>query len=372
MKNYMKAALYYGPGDIRIQEIEKPQVDPDGVVVKIHACGVCNIMDADEWVKWRTRGHATTGLARGHEWSGEIVEVGSSVNNFKIGDIIFSNPVFQPCHECASCRVNDYWRCINWHRGMLGMGLHGGFAEYLRIPFITEESAAKLPDTLSFRDLAMIEPLYLSVGLADKAKAGDVVVVIGQELMGLGTVLQLKENGIEKVIACDVSKKRLRAAEELGADVIIDTLSQDPAQVIMKETKGKGADVVILIDRKPLAFLQAISVTRPAGIIWLATYYYSPLKLDPSLPAGKELWIGPGSGYTDSAIYFDPSLITVQSAWGTLGPRVPRWLKAAKILESGRINANTHITHVFSLDQTKEAFDVAMDPFETIKVVVEP
>lgn len=368
----MKAAIYHGPGDIRIEEVKDPKVNPEGAVLKVHACGVCNVMDIDAWVKMPPGG-LRTGLALGHEWSGELVEVGSKVTDFKVGDKIFQNPVFQPCYKCESCLEGHYWRCVNWRDGLSGRAkLHGGFAEYIWIPFITNESAAKMPDTLGYHDLALIEPVYLGVGLAQKAKPGDVVVVVGSELIGLTAIAKLKEKGI-KVIASDISEKRLQAAEELGADVVVNELQEDLVQVVMKETAGRGADIVLLIDSRPISLLEAMGSVRRAGKIWVATYYYSPFKVSSALRKGlpdSSQWHGPGTTYTEPDVGFDPALLHMQIAWGTLGPRVPRWHEAAQLIQSGKISAEKHVSHVFPLEKIKEAFEVT-DTQDSVKVIVE-
>lgn len=368
----MKAAVYYGPGDIRIEEIEKPKVTPEGVLLRIRACGVCNVMDVDAWVRWPTGGLGI-GKARGHEWAGEIVEVGSKVKDFKVGDRIFQNPVFRPCYRCEYCRVGDYWRCINWREGLAQYGIHGGFAEYLLIPFVTKESAARMPQNLSFRDLALIEPVYLGIGLGRKAKSGDCVLVLGQEVMGLAAVATLKTQGVKTIIVADASERRRKAAEELAPDVIINPLEEDVHRVVLKKTNGVGVDLVIVADARPLALVEAISSVRRAGVIWLASYYYSPFRVSSELKKDPNYtrWIGPEASYTEAPVMFDPALLTMQCAWSTLGPRVPRWLEAAKLIEAGVISAEKHVTHVFPLERIKEAFDVAAYDEDAIKVVVE-
>jgi threonine dehydrogenase-like Zn-dependent dehydrogenase len=191
--------------------------------------------------------------------------------------------------------------------------------------------------------------------------------------MGLGTVAKLKERNV-KVITSDVSKKRLQAAGELGADVLIDSVNQDVVSVVMKETKGNGADVVILIDTRPVGLMQAFASVRRAGTIWLAGYYYSPFKVRADIgpsEGGMTSWIGPGVGYTDPSIGFDPALLHMQIAWGSLGPRVPRWLEAAELIQSGKITAKKHVTKAFPLAKTKEAFDLTTNDHDQIKVVVE-
>ncbi|MBN2038573.1 MAG: alcohol dehydrogenase catalytic domain-containing protein [Spirochaetes bacterium] len=368
----MKAAIYYGPGSIKYEEVPYPKCAADGVVLKMGACGVCNVMDVDAWYKWSTGGQGV-GLARGHEWSGEIVEVGPRVKGFKVGDKIFQNPVFKPCFNCNYCFEEDYWRCINWRQGMAHRAIHGGFAEYLSIPFITHESAAILPDSLNWLDLAMIEPVYLGVGLAKKANEGETALIIGQELMGLSITAVMKERGV-KVITTDISKKHREASEEAGADVVIDSLNEDVAQRVLQETKGHGADVAIVVDTKPVAFIQALSSVRRSGKVWLAAYYYSPFKVPPGVgPTAGDMtsWIGPGIAYTEPTIGFDPNFAHVQIAWGTLGERVPRWHEAAKLIQSGKISAKKHVSSIFPLEKTAEAFTLTAENHDEIKVMVQ-
>src|SRR5208282_1791343 len=140
--------------------------------------------------------------------------------------------------------------------------------------------------------------LYLAIGLSRKANAGQTALVLGQELMGVGVVAKMKERGV-KVIATDVSDKRLKAGGEVGADILINSIDQDVVRTVMKETRGKGADVVIVIDTRPQALMEAISSTRRAGAIWLAGYYYSPFKVRADVgpsEANMTTWIGPGTG----------------------------------------------------------------------------
>ena len=368
----MKAAIYYAPGDIRYEEVADPKCTPEGAIVKVGACGVCHVMDVDAWVRW-ARGGEGPGFARGHEWSGELVEVGSKVKDFKAGDRIFQNPVFKPCYSCNYCYEGDYWRCVNWVKGLAQRSIHGGFAEYVSIPFITNESAAKMPNDLSWADLSLIEPLYLAVGLSRKADAGETALVYGGEFMGVATVAKMKERGV-KVIAADYSAKRLKAMEGVGADLTVNCVDQDVVRAVMKETKGKGVDVVILIDTRPQALVDGIASVRRAGCIWLAGFYYSPFKVRADVgpsEGGMTSWIGPGTGHTDPSVGFDPSLLHMQIAWGSLGPRVPRWLEAAEFIQKGVVNAAKHVTATFPLSKTKEAFDLTTDDHDQIKVIVE-
>lgn len=360
----MKAAVYYGPGDMRIEERPKPETGVDGAVVKVKACGVCGFIDIPAWETSDTMG---TGKSRGHEWSGEIVQVGSNVKNFKADDRVYIEPVFKPCYHCEACLQKDYWRCSS-----PDMALDGAFAEYLWLPFLPKDGTVKLPDDMSMRDLALIEPLGLSVGVAMKAQPGDNVLVIGQHLVGLGITAYLKQKmGVAKVITGSVSKKHLKASEEVGADVAVNILEKDIAKVVLQETKGRGADQVMITDWRPGALLEAIGSLKRAGIIWGCSYGF-PIRLGGQAGRVPRYQIGMDyHGPLEPAISFDPNFAYMRIAWGTLGLRAPRFAEAIELMRSG-VNAKNYVTDIFPLDKTKEAFDRAMDINDTIEVMVEP
>lgn len=370
----MKAAIYHGPGDLRIQKVKQPEPGPEGVVVRVRACGVCNVIDARTWKWWPDIGQGV-GYGLGHEFAGEVVEVGSKVTGVEVGDGIFGNPIFFPCRKCEACLHGDYWRCINWIRNLNFQG----FAEYLLIPFVTSQSHVKCPKELSYRDFALTEPLGLAVGLASKAKPGDVVVVLGQDLMGLAVTAELKKIGVSKVITSDISQKRLKASREVGADITVDVINDDVVKVVMQETRGEGADVVLVVDNRPAAAVQAVNVAKWKGEVWVGGSYNVPFVLResviPNLPQvnrANGYSIGPDAGYREPPIIFDPGLLSFQTAWMTRGSRVPVWLEALELMKEGKITADKYVTHVFPLNKIKEAFEVAMDPHESIKVIIEP
>jgi L-iditol 2-dehydrogenase len=368
----MKSAIYYGPGDIRIEERPKPKARLDGVVLKVKACGVCGFVDLDAWERMDAM---SAGRVRGHEWSAVIEEVGVNVTDFAVGDRVYMEPVFKPCYRCEACLQRDYWRCSNpMGAGAVGSSsgfVDGGFAEYMELPFVTKGSVIKLPDTLTFRDLALVEPLGLSVGMASKAKTSDVAVVLGQHLVGLGTTAYLKKMGVSKVITSSVSKKHQKASEEVGADVALDAINDDIVRAVMQETKGKGAQEVFLTDSRPAALLQAIGSVRRTGSVWL-THYNFPIRLGGQLGNVPRYSIGlDWHGPVEPPVSFEPGLLYMRSAWGTLGERIPRFQEAVALMQSGVITAEKYVTHIFPLDKTKEAFDKAMDFNECIEVMVE-
>jgi len=365
----MKAALYYGPGDIRVEQIERPSADEGflgmGMVVKIKACGICNVMDLPRYQ--RTIIGCGTGIAHGHEWSGEVVEIGPKVTDIKVGDRVWGRS-YLPCNKCKACQARNYLGCENFIDGMTGRWLNGAFAEYMLFPWVKEDPSilVKLKDDVTYRDGSLIEPMRLCLGLAQKAKAGDTIVIIGQHFMGMGILANLKATkGIAKVIVTDLSKQRLEKAKELGADVVIDELNEDMAAVVMKETENRGADVVVETSGRPATFQQAIDVVhsgRPiGGTIWLTQPYNDAFLFNPSLQRPEK----PTSSITGKGG------IAIRNPWGTLG-NGEMHRQSMEFIRTGAINAEKAVTHVFPLDKIKEAFETALHSPEAIKVVVEP
>lgn len=363
----MRAQVYYGPKDMRMEDRPIPNPGPDGAVLKVKCCGICHFIDMPSWDVPDLMG---VGKVHGHEWCGEIVEVGANVTDYKVGDLAYMEPVFTPCYRCEFCLQKDYWRCMNpMQNGMAD----GAFAEYLKLPFLPKDGAMVVPDVLPHRDLALIEPLALSVGVADKAKPGDTVVVIGQHLIGLGITAFLKHKvGVAKIITGATSKLHLKASEEVGADVVVNCAEKDISKVVLQETKGKGADQVMLTSHRPGAFNEGINSVRGRGIIWSCAYGF-PLRLGGK--AGQVPRYNVGMDYhgpLEPDISFMPHFAYARTAWGTLGLRIPRFLDAIELMKSGVITAEKYVTEIFPLEKLNEAFDRATDYNENIEVMVEP
>jgi L-iditol 2-dehydrogenase len=368
----MKAAVYFGPGDIQIRDVEVPHANPEGVVVKVMACGVCDILDLPVWQHWPEGGRGT-GLIRGHEFSGEIVEAGVRVTDFKVGDRIFSEPIYRPCYRCEACKQKDYWRCSHGGENEIGKAINGAFAEYLAIPFVTKMSAIKVPDSMSYHDLALIDHLSLGSSLARRAEYEKLVVVLGQDITGIGAVAMMKKRGVTKVITSDISKVRRKASEEAGADVVIDAVNQDIVREVMKETNGIGADCVIICDNRPIAYLQAVSIVRNMGRIWTTRPDF--VRLNPALlpdQSAKFAVVTPESAaYKDPAINLSPTFAAMQFGFG-FGYKQLRFQEAIELMQSGKCTAEKLVTHVFPLNRITEAFEIASNPHQSIKVLVEP
>jgi len=240
MEDKMKAQLFYGPGDVRLDFIDIPKIGPGEALVKIKSALTCG---SD--LKTYRRGHPTMikeGSVFGHEWAGDIVETGAGVIDFKPGDRVTAmNSV--PCFECYYCKRQLYSLCESLVYN------NGAYAEYIRIPAeILKINTIKIPESLTYKEAALTEPLACVVHGADVSNIteGDIVAVNGAGPVGLFWVVLSKLKGA-RVISTDLSNERLGTAREFGADFTINATKVDnQIEAVRNLTEGnKGVDVAV-------------------------------------------------------------------------------------------------------------------------------
>ena len=210
---------------------------------------------------------------------------------------------------------------------------------------------------MNYHDGALIEPTSVGTAVVKKAepRAEDVVVVLGAEMVGLGTIAKFKDTDIPKLIACDVSEKRRNAAKILGADITVDPTKDDVIELVMKETSGIGADIVVEATGKPITFLQSIDMVRNDGKIMGSAIYEESFEFNPSLArTGK------------------PMTSLVRKGIRMIGCYDPDIPASFELIKTGKVKAGQLVTHVFPLDKIKEAFETQMDAGESVKVMIEP
>lgn len=247
----MKAWVHYGFNDIKLEEIPKPRIKPEHVIVKVKVVqpsitevllsrGIPTFPKVVEAVKKRFSQKTPVQLF-GHEFCGEIVEIGEGVTSFKIGDRVTAKAQI-PCHTCFQCMAGRIHFCSNFE--LLGFDIPGALAEYALIP---QEILFKLPNTISDSEGATMQPLgecvaaVAAVGL----NAGDTVVVLGQGSMGLSSMQAAKVSGAGRLIVTDVRDESLEMARSLGVDETINAKETDPVKKVLDLTEGGGADIVI-------------------------------------------------------------------------------------------------------------------------------
>jgi len=258
----MKAQLFYGPGDVRFEETDVPKIGPGEALVKIKSALTCG---SD--LKTYKRGHPTMivdGSVFGHEWAGDIVELGSGVEDFSIGDrVVAVNSV--PCFRCYYCKLERYSICENLIYN------NGAYAQYIKIPAdILSINTLKVPDHIDYSAAALLEPLACAVHGIDESNIteGDMVAVNGAGPIGLFFVALAKLKGAI-VISSDLSDGRLEVAKELGADFTVNaTKVDDQVQAVKDLTAGgRGVDVAIEATGFPKVWEMTILMARKGGTV---------------------------------------------------------------------------------------------------------
>ncbi len=345
MSRKMKAAMYYGIGDVRYEEVDIPEIGPGELLVKVGTALTCGTD-----VKTYKRGHPL--LIKqipslfGHEYAGTIEAVGEGVEKFKVGmRVVATNSA--PCMECFYCK-RDMPNLCEWSKDNLA---NGAFAEYMRVPErIVRFNTHQIPDSLSFRDAALTEPLACVVHGIEEAdiNLGDTVAVIGAGPIGQMIIMLAKKNGASTVIVSDLAELRRDIALKAGADIVIDPAKEDPIERVKQETSGRGADVVIEAAGLRQTWEQAVEMTRDAGTTVLFGGTASGTKFE--LDTGK----------------FHYGQLTIKGVFHLKPRHVER---ALKLIIAGDVNTDLLISHEMPVEKIGEALEL-MGAGKTMKISI--
>lgn len=262
MDNRMRAAVFYAPMDVRMEEVDIPVAGPGEVLVRIEAALTCGTD-----VKTYRRGHPTiiqkVPSLFGHEWAGIVVEVGEGVDSFKPGmRVTAANSA--PCNHCFFCKNEHHSLCQNL------VYLNGAFAQFIAVPErIVRQNLYEIPEDLDFAEAALLEPLACVVHGADRTdvRLADTVAIIGAGPIGLMFLQLMKRRGA-RVIVSDMSQYRLQVARTLGADRTLNPRDVDIVQAARElSSTGMGCDVVVEAIGLPETWEQAVQMARPGGIV---------------------------------------------------------------------------------------------------------
>jgi len=232
----MKAAVLYGNEDIRYDDYPTPETLPGTVKVKVHCSGICG----SDVPRVLHNGAHFYPVVLGHEFSGEIVEVGEGVENLAVGDRVSGAPLL-PCMQCADCQQGNYALCK--HYSFIGSRQQGSFAEYVVLP---AKNAVKFDASVSYEQGALFEPSTVALHgvLCNEMQGGKHVAVLGCGTIGIFTAQWAKILGARTVTVFDISPERLELAAKLGASYGINTLEEGFMDQAMAITGGKGFDYV--------------------------------------------------------------------------------------------------------------------------------
>ncbi|RDW20679.1 zinc-binding dehydrogenase [Oceanobacillus chungangensis] len=341
MKALVKTEL--GFGNLEVQDREEPQVGENQVKIEVKYAGICG-SDIHTY-----EGHykVAAPVTLGHEFSGEVVEVGEGVTEFNIGDRVTSETTFYICGECEYCKSGDYNLC-NYRKG-LGTQQDGGFTNYL---IARKESVHHLPENVDYQSAAMTEPLACTYHAVAKTEIndGDIVVVIGPGPIGLLAAQVAKSRGATVIITGLTNDKvRLDKALEVGIDYTVNTQEEDLKEFVNKLTDGYGADVVLECSGAIPAAKQGLDVLRKKG-------QYAQVGI-----------------FANSEVQFDLEKI-IQKEIRVVGSRSQKpadWEPSLALMNEGKVNAKALVTHEFDITQWEEAYQ-AIKSGEAIKVLLTP
>ncbi len=346
----MKAVVKTAPEPgCTIQSVNTPSVGFGEVLVKVKAVGICGSdLHIFEWTSGYEWLKDVLPLIIGHEFAGEVVQVGASVTQIKVGARVACLPG-NPCKTCHFCQTDRHEMCSQFRNTMLGFRKSGALAEYISVP---QEQCVILPARIGYAEAALLEPLVTAANAIDKSvlQVGNSVVVLGPGPIGLMLVMLAKASGCGRIIAVGTREDdyRLELAGKLGATGIVTVDGLDPVSDVLKTVGTLGADVVFEATGNPKSIEQGLAMLQKGKKMVTLGIHSSPvcLNLTNMVREGKGL-IGSYSG----------------------GPLL--WQRMISFMEE-----NTHlfkplISHTFPLNETLDAFRVCQSKKSGKVVVIE-
>lgn len=332
----MKSVRLLKANEFPVQDIPIPEINDDEILLKMKSTAICGT-DMRILTGAKTRGVRYPSTI-GHEICGIVDKIGKNVVGYKIGDHVAVANVI-PCHNCEMCLTGHENACLN--RKAIGYEFDGGFEEYLRIPkiCIDSQNVIKLPDSISFEEGSLIEPLACCVHGQKNAgvKMDDIVLIEGAGPIGLFHLILAKIAGARKVIISEPNEFRREKARELNADIIINPIDENLEEIIKKETNGYGCDVVILCIGVPTIVNQAFKLAKRNGTVMLFAGF----------PEKVECNISP------NLIHYSEIKVTGSSAYTRID-----YHEAANLVNTGQINIKPLITHRYPIEKFQAAYEL--------------
>jgi threonine 3-dehydrogenase len=326
MKAIVKAAE--GPG-VELQRVPVPEPGAEEVLIRVKAAAICGTdLHISLWNAWARGAGIRLPLVMGHEFSGEVVGVGSRVQALKPGDYV-AGETHLPCGECYQCRNGLQHICMNLK--LFGIHRDGCFADYATIP---ERCAYRVPAVLPPRVAAVLEPLGTSLrAVLELDVSGGSVVVIGCGPIGLFAVASAKALGASHIIGLDIRGERLALAKCVGCDITLDPRQEDTTGHILEATDGVGADAIVEASGNAAALEAAFAYLRKGGRCALIGLPSEPVRLN----------LGADVVFKEATIV------------GIHGREMFRtWTRMLQLLASGCLNVDPVITHEMPLESYAE------------------
>jgi len=329
-----RIASLVGRGKIEMITGEIPAPAAHEVLIKVKHCGICG-SDVHNFIAGGTgKRMIQYPFVLGHEFAGEVVEVGAEVKNLNVGDRVCVEPGVG-CGECEYCKSGRYNLCNNM-KFMSAYPNRGSMQDYVTFP---AKNCFKLPDNLSTVEGALIEPLAVGLHAANRGnvKFGDTVLILGTGCIGIMTILACKAKNATRIIAVDVFDNRLKKAQKLGAAYIINSKTEDVAARVSEITGGRMADVVFETAGRPETFVMAAEAVRRGGTLVTVGNISEPNPLKLVEVNMKEIDIKCVFRYANV------------------------YPLALELISAGKIDIKGIAPSLFPFDETPQAFDYAIN-----------
>ena len=344
----MKAVVLYDKVDksVEIRDVPVPVIGPEECLVEVKYCGICG--SEPHMYHGQLTLLARPPVVLGHEWSGQIVEVGERVAGFAIGDRVTCETAAETCGTCAFCRSGSYNVCPE--RRAFGFAVDGAFTNYVRARY---QRLHHLPAGVSYEMAAMTEPIcvaYNAVAEKSRINPGDTVVVIGPGPVGLFAlqVARLAGAGTLVVTGTRRDAERLLLAKKLGADLTVDVGEQNPADVLRSIGDGLGAHLVIDCAGVPPAIKQSLELVRRNGQVTKVGWSLQPVNLT-----------------------LDEIVAKVVTYQGAFSHTWTTWETCLDLMCQGRIATRELISEIWPITRWQEAFE-KLEALEAQKILLYP
>jgi len=331
----MKALVWHGAHDLRIEERPTPKVGPGQVLIEMKAVGICG---SDlKLYKYGVLGtlEPSEPFVMGHEGTGRVIEVGAGVDGLAIGDRVCINPQAS-CYHCFYCHRGEHNLCENLDfKSVTGDGV---FSEYV---IVRADQAIPLPENIDFVAGTVIEPLSIAVQAVRLAnmQRRDTVVILGVGTIGLLSLSVARALGVRRIIAVDVRPFALELAAKMGALMTINNEAQNSIQAMEELSGGLGPDVVLEMAGNRITQAQAIAMVRPGGSVVM-------------------VGIGP-----DATVSMNVNRIVRSNLriFGSVRTSGDAFITAVSLVETGQVDVSPLISCIFPFEEAMRAFAFAAD-----------
>lgn len=340
----MKTAFVEKPSVISINETEHPVLSSGDILVQMHACGICG---SDLEKVFGEYGQPSMRL--GHEPAGIVLDVGPNVTAFKKGDRVFTHH-HVPCYSCHLCNHGNETMCPKYYETNLSPC---GLSEEYVVPQwnVDHGGVLKIPDSMSFEEAAMIEPLACCVRAWTKYsyREGDSVAVFGVGPTGMMHVMLAKSKKFSKIFCFDVNEFRLKFAKKFNITDSIHSLDEKRKEKILDYTEKRGVDVAIVATSSLKALDDAIDMVRKGGAVMMfgVPSKDSKIILDMNKIYSKEITLVTSYAASDNDTK-----------------------EALKLIESSEIDVKQLVTHTYTISESQKAFDHAKSGDNAMKIII--